>query len=135
VVNLSASPWHVGKPAERRALFAGLARRHRVPIAFCNQVGGNDELIFDGGSFLVDRDGVLRAALPLFEPALEVVDLDAPPAPLDPGALAEPGGAAQLEAGLVLAIRDYFRKQRLAPGAVVGLSGGIDSAVTAHLAV
>lgn len=135
VLNLSASPWHVGKPAERRALFAALARRHRVPIAFCNQVGGNDELIFDGGSFLVDADGALRAALPLFEPALEVVDLDALPAPLDPGALPEPAGVAQLEAGLVLAIRDYFRKQSLPPGAVVGLSGGIDSAVTAHLAV
>ena len=134
VLNLSASPWHVGKPAERRALFAALARRHRVPIAFCNQVGGNDELTFDGGSFLVDAEGRIRAALPLFEPALEVLDLDAPPAPQEP-ASAEPTGAAQLEAGLVLGIRDYFRKQSLPPGAVVGLSGGIDSAVTAHLAV
>jgi NAD+ synthetase len=133
VLNLSASPWHLGKPAERRVLFAGLARRHGVPIAFCNQVGGNDELTFDGGSFLADAEGRIRAALPLFEAALEVVDLDAPPAPLD--AIAEPTGAAQLEAGLVLAIRDYFRKQSLPPGAVIGLSGGIDSAVTAHLAV
>ncbi len=135
VLNLSASPWHQGKPAERRSLFAGLARRHRVPIAFCNQVGGNDELIFDGGSFLVDAEGRIRASLPLFEPALEVLDLDAPPAPIAPDAVAEPIGAAQLEAGLVLAIRDYFRKQSLPPGAVVGLSGGIDSALTAHLAV
>jgi NAD+ synthase (glutamine-hydrolysing) len=132
VVNLSASPWHVGKPAERRALFSGLARRHRVPIAFCNQVGGNDELTFDGGSFLVDAEGRIRAALPLFEPALEVIDLAALPPALDP---VEPTGAAQLEAGLVLGIRDYFRKQSLPPGAVIGLSGGIDSAVTAHLAV
>lgn len=135
VVNLSASPWHAGKPAERRALFADLARRHRVPIAFCNQVGGNDELTFDGGSFLIDGEGRVRAALPLFEPALEVVDLEALPAPLAPHAIDEPGGVAQLEAGLVLAIRDYFRKQSLPPGAVIGLSGGIDSAVTAHLAV
>jgi NAD+ synthase (glutamine-hydrolysing) len=135
VLNLSASPWHVGKPAERRALFAALARRHRVPIAFCNQVGGNDELTFDGGSFVVDAEGRLRAALPLFEPALELIDLDALPAPLAPDAIAEPAGAAQLEAGLVLGIRDYFRKQSLPPGAVIGLSGGIDSAVTAHLAV
>ena len=135
VLNLSASPWHLGKPAERRATFAALARRHRVPIAFCNQLGGNDELIFDGGSFLVDGEGRLRAALPLFEPALAVIDLDDPPPPLAEDAIAEPIGAAQLEAGLVLAIRDYFRKQSLPPGAVVGLSGGIDSAVTAHLAV
>jgi NAD+ synthase (glutamine-hydrolysing) len=71
--------------------------------------------------------------LPLFEPALEVLDVEAPPAPL--AAIDEPLGAAQLEAGLVLGIRDYFRKQQLPPGAVIGLSGGVDSAVTAHLAV
>ena len=115
-------------------MFAALARRHRVPIAFANQVGGNDELVFDGGSFLVDAEGRIRAALPLFEPALEVVDLDAPPLSLAPEAVAEPSGAGQLEGGLVLGIRDYFRKQALPPGAVVGLSGGVDSAVTAHLA-
>ncbi len=132
VLNLSASPWHVGKPAERRALFSALARRHRVPIVFANQVGGNDQLIFDGGSFVVDAKGRVRARLPLFEPALEILDLDDE---ASYGETAEVTGAAQLEAGLVLGIRDYFRKQRLAPGAVVGLSGGIDSAVTAHLAV
>ncbi len=134
VLNLSASPWHVGKPAERRALFRALARRHGVPIAFVNQVGGNDELVFDGGSFFVDATGEIRASLPLFESALEVIDTDALPPPLAEGAIREPTGAAQLEAGLVLGIRDYFRKQKLPPGAVIGLSGGVDSAVTAHLA-
>ena len=134
VLNLSASPWHVGKPRERREMFAALARRHGVPIAFANQVGGNDELVFDGGSFLVDAGGRIRASLPLFEPALECVDLDAPSLSLAPEGVAEPTGAAQLEAGLVLGIRDYFRKQSLPPGAVIGLSGGVDSAVTAHLA-
>lgn len=133
VVNLSASPWHVGKPQQRRDLFCALAKRHGVPIAFANQVGGNDELIFDGGSFFVDAQGRIRASLPLFESALEVIDVDDPPAPLT--AIDEPLGAAQLEAGLVLGIRDYFRKQQLPPGAVIGLSGGVDSAVTAHLAV
>jgi NAD+ synthase (glutamine-hydrolysing) len=135
VLNLSASPWHVGKPAERRAMFGALARRHGVPIAFVNQVGGNDELIFDGGSFVVDGEGRMRAALPLFEPALEVFDVTALPPPRSADAVEEPLGPGQLEAGLVLGIRDYFRKQKLPPGAVVGLSGGIDSAVTAHLAV
>jgi NAD+ synthetase len=134
VLNLSASPWHVGKAAERRALFADLARRHGVPIAFCNQVGGNDELVFDGGSFFVDAQGAIRASLPLFEPALDVIDTDAPPPALAGSAIAEPAAAAELEAGLVLGIRDYFRKQSLPPGAVIGLSGGVDSAVTAHLA-
>jgi NAD+ synthase (glutamine-hydrolysing) len=133
MLNLSASPWHVGKPQQRRELFCALARRHCVPIAFANQVGGNDELIFDGGSFFVDAQGRIRASLPLFESALEVIDVDDLPAPLI--AIDEPIGAAQLEAGLVLGIRDYFRKQQLPPGAVIGLSGGVDSAVTAHLAV
>lgn len=134
VANLSASPWHAGKPAERRELFRALARRHRVPIAFVNQVGGNDELVFDGGSFFVDASGAVRAVLPLFEPALEVIDTEALAPVLGEDAIREPRGAAQLEAGLVLGIRDYFAKQSLPPGAVIGLSGGVDSAVTAHLA-
>jgi NAD+ synthase (glutamine-hydrolysing) len=132
VVNLSASPWHVDKAAFRRRMVAALAARHRVPVAFVNQVGGNDELVFDGGSFVCDAGGRVLARLPLFEPAFAVVDLDtAKPAPLD--AVEDPPRVEQLEAGLVLGIRDYFRKQGLPPGAVVGLSGGIDSAVTAHL--
>ena len=134
VLNLSASPWHVEKASMRRRMLAALASRHRVPIVFCNQVGGNDELVFDGGSCVLDARGRVQAALPLFEPALEVVDLDAPGLDAAPDALEEPGATAQLETGLVLGIRDYFRKQGLPPGAVVGLSGGVDSAVTAHLA-
>jgi NAD+ synthase (glutamine-hydrolysing) len=135
VLNLSASPFHVGKAAQRRRMIAALAQRHGVPILFCNQVGGNDELVFDGASFAVDARGRVLAALPHFEPALEVVDLEAPGLDLEPDAVTDPEPAAQLEAGLVLGIRDYFRKQGLPPGAVIGLSGGIDSAVTAHLAV
>jgi NAD+ synthase (glutamine-hydrolysing) len=104
-----------------------------VPILFCNQIGGNDELIFDGASFAVDAEGRLRAALPHFEPALEVFELDAP----GPGGeiVPDPDRVAQLESALVLGIRDYVRKQDLPPGAVIGLSGGVDSALTAHLAV
>jgi NAD+ synthase (glutamine-hydrolysing) len=98
-------------------------------------VGGNDELIFDGASFVVDAAGKIRASLPLFEPAFEIVDLQDEGPGEFPGEIADPEPIAQLEAGLVLGIRDYFRKQGLPPGAVVGLSGGIDSAVTAHLAV
>ncbi len=135
VVNLSASPWHVGKARERRRMVARLAARHRVPIVFANQVGGNDELVFDGGSFAVDEAGRIRAALPLFDAAFEMVDLDAPGHGLAPEEVADPDATAQLEMGLVLGIRDYFRKQGLPPGAVVGLSGGVDSAVTAWLAV
>jgi NAD+ synthase (glutamine-hydrolysing) len=130
IVNVSASPWHVEKAAERRHMVGALAERHRVPIALVNQVGGNDELIFDGGSFVCDARGRVVAALPLFEPCFRVVDLDEA-LPMEP---VDPDRTSQLEAGLVLGIRDYFRKQGLPPDAVVGLSGGIDSAVTAHLA-
>lgn len=134
VLNLSASPWHVGKPAERRRLFGDLAVKHAVPIVFVNQVGGNDELVFDGGSFVVDAQGAIRASMPLFESGLEIVDIESAPARAQE-AVEDLEEVEQLAAGLVLGIRDYFQKQGLPPGAVIGLSGGIDSAVTAWLAV
>jgi NAD+ synthase (glutamine-hydrolysing) len=135
VLNPSCSPWHAGKARERRSMIARLAARHAVPIAFVNQVGGNDELIFDGGSFVADATGRVHSVLPLFDTAFGVVDLPVAEPGLAPDAVDEPDRTAQLEIGLVLGIRDYFGKQGLPPGAVVGLSGGIDSAVTAHLAV
>ncbi len=141
ILNLSSSPWHVTKAEERREMVSALSRDHHIPICFVNQVGGNDELIFDGGSFVTDQQGRILAKFPLFESHFGVVDVaidgavdeerDAEPL----AAQAEdPGPIEQLEAGLVLGIRDYFRKQNLPPGAVIGVSGGIDSAVTAHLA-
>jgi hypothetical protein len=135
VVNLSASPWHVSKPAERRQVIGDLAQNNGVPICFVNQVGGNDELIFDGGSFVVDALGRVQKKLALFEPAFEVVDLGEGAAPADEADSDDPDAITQLELGLTLGIRDYFRKQGIPPGAVVGVSGGVDSAVTAHLAV
>jgi NAD+ synthetase len=135
ILNLSASPWHVRKPRARREMLARLASAHRTAIVFVNQVGGNDELVFDGASFVVDAAGRVHTQLPMFETGFAVVDL-----PLDSKALApeddvDPVAIAQLEAALVLGIRDYFSKQGLPPDAVIALSGGIDSAVTAHLAV
>ena len=134
ILNLSASPWRVDKPIDRRRLFGALAAKHAVPIVFVNQVGGNDELIFDGGSFVVDANGRVQAAMPLFETGLEIVDLETAPA-VAADAIEDPEGVDQLARGLVLGIRDYFGKLSLPPGAVIGLSGGIDSAVTAWLAV
>jgi NAD+ synthetase len=133
VLNLSASPWHVDKAPARRAMITALAARHCVPLVFVNQVGGNDELVFDGASFACDARGRILAQLPSFESAFAVVDMADTSPPLE--TVCDPTRVEQLEAGLVLGIRDYFRKQGLPPGAVVGLSGGIDSAVTAHLAV
>ncbi len=134
VFNPSCSPWHVGKALMRRRMICDLSRRHSTAVVFVNQVGGNDELIFDGGSFVADAKGLVHGNLPLMDTAFGIVDL-----PGTGGASADeihdPDDVAQLEAGLVLGIRDYFRKLRMPPGAVIGLSGGIDSAVTAHLAV
>ncbi|MFL2935296.1 MAG: NAD+ synthase [Myxococcota bacterium] len=135
IINPSASPWHVGKALERREMLCQVAADHALPLIFVNQVGGNDELIFDGGSFVADPQGRVLASLPLFETALAVVDLDENPIPRLADEIEDPSPVAQLESGLVLGIRDYFLKQNLPPGAVIGLSGGIDSAVTAHLAV
>jgi NAD+ synthetase len=135
MVNLSASPWHATKPEARREMIATLASRNRTPIVFVNQVGGNDELIFDGGSFAVDASGRFFQTSPLFESCLSVVDVETGGGSLALGDIADPERIAQLEAALALGIQDYFRKQGLPPGAVIGLSGGIDSAVTAHLAV
>jgi NAD+ synthase (glutamine-hydrolysing) len=83
----------------------------------------------------MDASGRVIAQMPLFETGLMIVDLDSPGETLEQPTDDEPDRIAQLEAGLVLGIRDYFLKQNLPPGAVIGLSGGIDSAVTAHLAV
>ena len=136
VLNISASPWHLQKSQARREMLGRLAAAHDVPIVFVNQVGGNDELVFDGASFVIDPRGRIHAQLPLFETGFVVVDL-----PLDASSAlaaaddALPEGVPQLERALVLGIRDYFTKQGLPPGAVIALSGGIDSAVTAHLAV
>ncbi|MFP6640665.1 MAG: NAD(+) synthase, partial [Myxococcota bacterium] len=135
IINPSASPWHVGKPLERREMLCKLAAEQRLPVVFVNQVGGNDELIFDGGSFVADAGGRVITSLPLFEAAFSVIDLASPGPGSDSAEVVEPDRVTQLESGLVLGIRDYFLKQNLPPGAVIGLSGGIDSAVTAHLAV
>lgn len=134
IINPSASPWHVGKAAERRAMLAEVAIRNDCPVVFVNQVGGNDELIFDGGSCVIDAKGKVHAAMPLFESGIAICELPlGPGTPLDE--VDDPEAIEQLESGLVLGIRDYFLKQNLPPDAVIGLSGGIDSAVTAHLAV
>jgi NAD+ synthetase len=130
LVNLSASPYHVGKGRLRHELLRGVARRYRVPLAYCNLVGGNDELVFDGRSMAFDADGNLIAQGRAFGEDLLVVDLDGEaPQPFHP---LERGAA--LHDALVLGLRDYASKCGF-KSAVLGLSGGIDSAVTACLAV
>jgi len=131
VVNLSASPFHVGRAQEREAIFAARARESSVRVALCNTVGGQDELVFDGHSLVLERDGSVLARAPGFEETLLVVDLARPDAaavtPLE-------DELEQMRRALVLGLRDYVAKNGF-DAVVVSVSGGVDSALTAALAV
>ncbi|HEY9456892.1 MAG TPA: NAD+ synthase [Gaiella sp.] len=170
IVNLSASPFHVGKAEDREEMLVTRARDNAAYVAFCNLVGGQDELVFDGHSVVLDDEGEVIARAPGFEEALLVVDLDPTealgrrlrdvrrrelerareepvaattivlPAPRAVSATAAPSVtpfAAELEQmrrGLVLGLSDYVAKNGFRD-VVIGVSGGIDSAVTAAIAV
>ena len=130
IVNLSASPFSVRKLGTRREMIGASARAHQCPIVYCNVVGGNDQLVFDGGSLAFNRAGELIAQLPSFQTAEAVVAIDSTSAiPLPP-----PDPMAELHGALSLGVRDYLAKCNF-KSAVLGLSGGIDSAVVAALAV
>jgi len=129
LINLNASPFHVDKQPERETLMKKRAIRFAVPVIYVNQVGGQDEVVFDGGSHAMDASGQVLARAPLFEAADVLVDI------------AEPCGKVakilssveQIHKALVLGVRDYVRRNGVSR-AVIGLSGGIDSAVVAVLA-
>jgi NAD+ synthase (glutamine-hydrolysing) len=141
VANLSASPYALGKPALRERMLSAAARDHGAAIAYVNQVGANDALIFDGASMLLGPDGRVLLRAPLFEEALLVADLDGgrpevldlSGRPLSADAPAADAEADELWRALVLGVRDYVHKCGFR-SAVIGLSGGIDSALTACLA-
>lgn len=130
ILNLSASPFGLGKPAVRREMVATLARTYRRSICYCNAVGGNDQLVFDGNSIAVNSRGDLIAQLPAFRTAEEIVDTEAS----QPVQLKEVDDMADLFEALSLGLRDYLTKCNF-KSAVLGLSGGIDSAVIAAVAV
>lgn len=133
VLNLSASPFERGKPLRRRRVMAEAAQSLGCDVVHVNLVGANDDLIFDGRSLWVDRHGALRAEAAAFREDVLVVDLAAPPADTrEVGAEHDP--LLAVYEALVLGIGDYVRKVG-GRGVVLGLSGGIDSAVTAALAV
>ena len=169
LVNLSASPFHVGKAEDREEMLVTRARDNASYVAFCNLVGGQDELVFDGHSVVLDDEGEVVARAPGFEETLLVVDVDpteavgrrlrdvrrrelerslpAPPSVSTirlaaPRAAGEPVAAAvtpfepeleQMRLGLGLGLRDYVAKNGFGD-VVVGISGGIDSALTAAIA-
>src|SRR5213080_4324789 len=130
IVNLSASPFRLGAPACRFEMIAALARAYQRPICYCNVVGGNDQLVFDGNSIAVNPAGNLIAQLTAFREDAKVVDTDW----TDPIEFYEGKTPEVLFAALSLGVRDYFRKCNF-HSAVIGLSGGVDSAVTAVIAV
>jgi NAD+ synthase (glutamine-hydrolysing) len=136
MVNLSASPWYHGKGDVRTRLVADAARALGCPVVYCNAVGGNDELIFDGRSVVAATDGTVLAGLPAFREASEIVDLSHA-APASAATAIAPSFAQEemkdVFEALVLGLRDYAHKSGF-KRALVALSGGIDSAVVAVVA-
>src|SRR2546425_7191883 len=130
LVNISASPFEMDKPEFRYRMLLGHVRKHKVPLLYLNLVGGNDDLIFDGNSIALGRDGNVLAQGKSFAEDLVVVD---PDGTADLG-YTEPEEIEGIFQALVLGTRDYARKCGFR-SAVLGLSGGIDSALTAAIAV
>ena len=131
VLNISASPFWARKRELRREMLATIARVDRVPVAFVNQVGGNDSLVFDGSSLVFDREGNVIAQGRSFEEDLIVFDSDSLTGEMHDQI---EGEEASIYSALVLGTRDYMRKCGFCR-AIIGLSGGIDSALTAAIAV
>ncbi|MBI4325304.1 MAG: NAD+ synthase [Chloroflexi bacterium] len=131
IINISASPWHLGKETTRLAMLQKVARDEQIPLAQVNLVGANDELIFDGHSVALDRQGAPIAVGKGFAEDLLVVEIDQDAAPRDG---VRPVPEQQLFSALSLGIRDYVRKCGF-KSVLCGLSGGVDSALTAVLAV
>jgi len=152
----NGSPFELGKVGQRLELARERAAETGLPLVYLNQIGGQDELVFDGGSFVVDAEGTLAAALPAWAEAVKTVDfrrdgdrlVPVAAAALQPelltGRMTEPfangstspteADLAEIYAAMVLGLRDYVRKNRF-PGVVLGMSGGIDSALSAAVAV
>lgn len=141
IVNINASPYNTGKPESRAAVISERARESGAVIVYVNQVGGQDELVFDGDSMIVDARGELIARAPQFSDGLHIVDVEVPgahPAPIE-RAVIEPIGVAprsdevaEVWDALVLATRDFVRKNGFSD-VVIGLSGGVDSALVAAI--
>ena len=130
LINLSASPWHTGKQDARLAILRNVVKEIECPVCYVNSIGGNDELVFDGRSLSMDRNGTVVAQSNAFDESLEVHDLS------ECIEISEKKESTEsdLEKALVLGLRDYVHKTGFSKG-LIGLSGGIDSAVTAVLAV
>jgi NAD+ synthase (glutamine-hydrolysing) len=130
LLNISASPFNAGKRKSRYELFSEIAKRYRIPLVYVNQVGGNDELLFDGSSIVIDDKGDTIFCAPAFEEHYSLVNVSGERCE----SVLTADEAEEIGKGLILGLRDYIRKCGF-KDVVVGLSGGIDSAVTAAIAV
>jgi NAD+ synthetase len=133
VLTLNASPFHINKQARRYEVLRERVAATGKPVIYANLVGGQDELVFDGASFALDSQGYLTHQLPAFVEVLEFIDYA--DGNLSPGRVVEaPSRATEVYAALKLGVADYLGKNGF-PGAIIGLSGGIDSALTLAIAV
>jgi NAD+ synthase len=141
----NGSPFDAGKLSQRLALSRERVRESGLPLVYLNQIGGQDELVFDGGSFVLDRTGATMAAMPAWEEAVATIEFRLSGDHLEPIANGTSGllenrldgpdsDLGEIYAAMTLGLRDYVRKNRF-PGLVLGLSGGIDSALSAAVAV
>ena len=130
MINLSASPWHVDKKMQRSSILQEVVQKINCPLVYVNSVGGNDELIFDGSSVVLDSSANPTHFSPSFDSSCQIVDLEKtlPIEPLNENEL------QCIRQAIVLGLRDYTHKSGFKKG-LIGLSGGIDSALTAALAV
>ena len=135
MINLSASPYIVGKQKVREAMLTHIAQQYQTPILYVNQVGGNDDLIFDGNSFSLNRQGQLISKAKAFTTDLVYLDYDASQKDFCPAFINEAISSEEEEIyhALVLGVKDYARKCGFSK-AVLGLSGGIDSALVSAIA-
>lgn len=130
LINISASPFEMGKEEVRFSLIRNHAQKHKLPFVFVNQIGGNDELIFDGRSFCLDKNGEPIAIFPSFKEHVQTVDMNLSGTS---GVYVFQDKIESVYEALILGVRDYMKKCGFTK-AVVGLSGGIDSALVCYLA-
>lgn len=132
---LNASPYEVGKPQHRIETMAALVKQLNINLVYCNQVGGQDDLIFDGTSFVLNKSGEVALQAPTFQENLAIAEFNAEQLQFSEGAIAPAlDTMAEIYQSLVMATRDYVQRSGF-PGVILGLSGGIDSALTLAIAV
>jgi NAD+ synthase (glutamine-hydrolysing) len=137
IVNLNASPFSITKSRERNEVLVERVDENKLPILYVNMVGGQDELVFDGNSFVIGADGLIATRAPGFEEGLYLAEFAVEGSIVEPvadGSVKPLNEVESVYKALVLGVRDYIEKNKF-PGIIMGLSGGIDSALTLAIAV